>query len=75
VGEGETVETLQDSTMIQETSATITTSNYTVKKGDNLAAICRAKYGNTDRIQEIIDLNHLSDPNYLYPGQKIILPE
>ena len=68
-------ETEETADVMSSTPAVITSASYTVKKGDNLAAICRAKYGNTDRIQEVIAMNHLENPNHLYPGQKIIFPD
>lgn len=71
----EVAEVIADAVEFPEGTIAITEASYTVKKGDNLAAICRAKYGNTDRIQEVIDINHLINPNHLYPGQKIILPD
>lgn len=49
--------------------------SYTVQKGDSIALICRRQYGNTDRVEEVISLNDLPDPNHLEPGQKILLPD
>lgn len=71
----EIAEVISDAVITVEEPMVITENSYIVKKGDNLAAICRAKYGNTDRIHEVIDVNHLDNPNHLYPGQKIILPD
>lgn len=50
---------------------------YTVKEGDTLWDIARAKLGNGARYQEIYNLNKdiLSDPNLIYPGQKLKLPK
>lgn len=50
-------------------------SSYIVKSGDNLANICRHFYGNLDKMDEICELNSISDPNRLAAGQKIILPK
>lgn len=41
---------------------------YTVKSGDNLSGIA-AKYGTT--YQKIAQLNGISNPNLIYPGQKL----
>ncbi len=76
----ETNEALPETSLSADTMQTADVSpaqpiTYTVRVGDNLAAILRAHYGSTDRIQEVIDCNNLSNPNHLYPGQKIILPE
>lgn len=37
-------------------------SSYTVKSGDNLANICRHFTGNLDKMDEICELNSISDP-------------
>ncbi len=50
-------------------------SSYVIQNGDNLAAICRRRYGSTERMEEIASLNGLSDPNHLIPGQEILLPQ
>lgn len=50
-------------------------SSYIVKSGDNLANICRHFYGNLEKMDEICELNSISDPNRLAAGQKIILPK
>nr|WP_308628625.1 LysM domain-containing protein [uncultured Eisenbergiella sp.] len=49
-------------------------ASYTVQSGDSLALICRRFYGNLDKMDEICELNAISNPNRLTPGQKIILP-
>ena len=49
-------------------------ASYTVQSGDSLALICRRFYGNLDKMDEICELNSISNPNRLTPGQKIILP-
>lgn len=41
---------------------------YTVQKGDTLSGIA-AKYGTT--YQRLAELNGLSNPNLIYPGQKL----
>lgn len=46
------------------------TVTYTVKKGDTLSGIA-AKYGTT--YQELAKKNKISDPNLIYPGQKITI--
>ena len=49
-------------------------SSYIVQSGDSLALICRRFYGNLDKMDEICELNSISNPNRLTPGQKILLP-
>lgn len=50
-------------------------SSYIVQSGDSLALICRRFYGNLDKMDEICELNSISNPNRLTPGQKILLPK
>uniref|UniRef100_A0AAU6R5Y9 Endolysin n=1 Tax=Micrococcus phage Olihed TaxID=3092209 RepID=A0AAU6R5Y9_9CAUD len=47
------------------------TGTYTVSKGETLSGIA-AKYGTTWQVLQ--SLNGLSDPNKIYPGQKIKVP-
>jgi LysM domain len=50
---------------------------YTVKRGDTLMSIARELYGDAARWQEIFKANssHLSDPQRIYPGMVLTLPE
>lgn len=45
---------------------------YTVRRGDNLWNISR-KYGTT--VQEIVQLNNISNPNLIFPGQRLKIPK
>ena len=47
-----------------------TTAEYTVKRGDNLYNIAR-RFGTT--INSIVNLNNITNPNLIYPGQSIII--
>lgn len=49
-------------------------ASYTVKVGDTLAGISERYYGNSERVQDICDLNGISDEDTILPGQKILLP-
>lgn len=49
-------------------------ASYTVKVGDTLAGISEMYYGTLERVQEICDLNGISDQDTILPGQKILLP-
>jgi LysM repeat protein len=49
--------------------------SYTVKKGDTLLGICRLYYGSTDRLAEIEQMNDLTDPDAIYVGQQLLLPQ
>lgn len=47
---------------------------YTIKEGDTLAEICRLFYGDDSRLEEIIELNNIKNPDVIYYGTKLILP-
>ena len=49
--------------------------SYTIQKGDTLIGICTAKYGSDKRVAEICALNHISNPDDIKIGQKILLPQ
>ncbi len=44
---------------------------YVVKKGDTLWAICRKQLGDGSKYKQIAKLNHIANPNRIYPGQVI----
>ena len=48
---------------------------YIVKKGDTLLSICRAKYADNTKLQKICELNGISDPDEIYDGQVLKMPE
>lgn len=47
---------------------------YVIKRGDTLIGICMTVYGNDKRLQELCDLNSISNPDDIKVGQKILLP-
>ena len=47
---------------------------YTVREGDTIPSISRAYYGTTSKIKEICELNGISAEEFIFPGQKILLP-
>lgn len=47
---------------------------YTIQAGDTITGISRRYYGNTGKIDEICALNGLKPEDFIYPGQKILLP-
>lgn len=62
---------------VAETSEAVSESvphEYYIKKGDNLLRILRAYYGDESKLQEVIDLNKIIDPNNIQVGQTILLP-
>lgn len=50
-----------------------TPQTYTVVEGDCLWNICKRYLGDGSKYQEIADLNGISNPNLIYPGQVIRL--
>lgn len=50
-------------------------TEYTIKRGDTLTAICRNHYGTIDRIEEVCQLNGISMGDIIYAGQKLLLPD
>lgn len=47
---------------------------YIIKKGDTLLGISLKKYGSVRYVDEICELNNISDPDNIQKGQKILLP-
>lgn len=58
----------------EETSASVG-QEYTIKRGDTLTSICRMKYGSVERLYEICQVNGIAPEEFIYPGQKLILPD
>lgn len=48
---------------------------YEVQSGDTLSSIAVAKLGSADKMSQIVEKNHISNPNLIYPGQKLELPD
>lgn len=50
---------------------------YTVQKGDTLGAIAKEHLGSASRYPEIFEANQpmLKDPNLIYPGQTLRIPQ
>lgn len=59
----------------QEAASTKILSEYTVRKGDTLLGICLQIYGTSNRMKEICELNHISNPDDIKEGEKILLPQ
>lgn len=49
--------------------------SYVIKQGDTLTNICVRNYGSDARLQEICNINEISDPDDIKVGQKILLPQ
>lgn len=77
VSEEITTKREEESTTIAKATVTIPNENYeiyVVKAGDTLYSIALEKYGTSEKIDEIMDLNKLEDEDYVIEGQKIFLP-
>lgn len=49
--------------------------SYTVQKGDTLSAIARRYYGNSSMAYRLATANSIKNPNLIYPGQVLSLPD
>lgn len=58
---------------VQETAAPAY-EEYMVQQGDTLAKISRNRYGNEEMIDQICQLNGISDGDYIQVGEIILLP-
>jgi len=49
---------------------------YEVKSGDTLSGIAESMYGDANKYPQIFEANKpmLSDPDEIYPGQKLVIP-
>ena len=49
---------------------------YEVKSGDTLSGIAESMYGDASKYPQIFEANRpmLSDPDKIYPGQKLVIP-
>ena len=63
----------KETAITSEQAAAAGTVSYIVQRGDNLAAICRRQYGNTDRVEEIAALNSRKCPIPVEEG--FLVPE
>lgn len=63
-----------DSEVVQIPEVALPVS-YTIVKGDTLISICMKKYGSLDKLQEICEINAISNPDSIAVGQTILLPQ
>lgn len=49
-------------------------STYVIREGDNLIGISKRLYGSEEYVKVICELNHISNPDNIQIGQKILLP-
>lgn len=84
--EDNTYSTTDPTTISTTETTTNTTSNlvdnanknnfkkYTVEDGDSLELISKKFYGNRSKIEEIMNINELDDPDKIYSGMTLLLP-
>lgn len=60
---------------VEATSQPQTAGSYTVVKGDSLWAICRRTYGDGSLAYRLATANGVKNPNLIYPGQVLVLPD
>ena len=50
---------------------------YTIKKGDTRSKIAKSKYGSANKWRKLFEANRevIEDPDLIYPGQTIRIPE
>lgn len=50
---------------------------YTVRSGDSLSKIAKHYYGDAQQWKKIhqANLDQIKDPNLIYPGQQLIIPQ
>ena len=65
---GTVTETLSDSAIYLQQGY------YIVQKGDNLAAICRKIYQTTAMMEKVCEANGIDNPDAIYEGQYLTLP-
>ena len=65
-----------DFSNVRSGSSSTATKVYEVRSGDSLSKIAQAEYGNANEWKRIFEANKdvLSDPNKIYPGQKLRIP-
>lgn len=47
---------------------------YVVQEGDTLSTICKRRYGNIKKVEDVVKLNHMEDSDDIRAGQKLLLP-
>lgn len=60
---------------VEAASQPETAGSYTVVKGDSLWAICKKAYGDGSLAYKLATANGIKNPNLIYPGQVLTLPD
>ncbi|HMG94362.1 MAG TPA: LysM peptidoglycan-binding domain-containing protein [Chryseolinea sp.] len=48
---------------------------YIVQQGDSLSRISKKLYGDFSQAEKIAQMNKISNPDLIYPGQQLIVPD
>ena len=72
---------IENAATLSSTNSSASTSNsssktetYIVQKGDSMASICRKIYQTTAMMDEVCKANDIDDPDSIYAGQYLTLP-
>lgn len=60
---------------VSESEVYLAQGYYVVQAGDSLANICRKIYHTTAMMDELCELNNIEDPDAIFVGQRLILPD
>ncbi len=66
-------EDITNESTVKPTTTTLQT--YTVRQGDSLISICKEIYGTDKMMDKLMEANDITDPNKIYYGMVIKLPE
>lgn len=58
-----------------QTAAAPAYRTYVVEKGDTLISICKNVYGDGQRYKDVMELNKIDNPDKIFIGQEIMLPQ
>lgn len=67
-------ETVNTAAQADEAQTYLNQGYYVVQQGDNLAAICRKIYKTTAMMDKVCEANGIDDPDAIYAGQYLTLP-
>lgn len=73
--EAQVTETGNSGRAVENSTQTQNARSYTVESGDSLWAICRKFYGDGSLGYKLAAVNGIADPDLIYPGQMLTLPE
>lgn len=60
---------------MSEAELYLTQGYYIVQQGDSLANICRKIYHTTAMMEKLCEINKIDDPNAIFVGQRLTLPD